>query len=273
MERTREISSIPLAIIGMGCRLPGADNIEEFWRLIVDGQSAIKEVPADRLNQDLYYDPKKGVRGKTYSKLGAVISNRPLNRRILPVPPDLERSIDVAHARMCEVAAAACRHAGMDPFDLPARNVGVYIGHAQGSRLSGDYTYATCVEEAAQFLMEVDEFRELPLAKQQEIINELVSTIRSRLPARSTDSPDMGASMVAGTISKAFGLTGPFMALNSACASSLQTMLLAGRALQLGRVDMAIAGGASDIKGDTLVLFAAAQAMSATGSRPFRRRR
>ena len=119
MERTREISSIPLAIIGMGCRLPGADNLEEFWRLIVEGQNAIKEVPADRLNQDLYYDPKKGVRGKTYSKLGAVISNRPLNRRILPVPHDLERSIDVAHARMCEVAAAACRHAGMDPFNLP----------------------------------------------------------------------------------------------------------------------------------------------------------
>ncbi len=75
--------------------------------------------------------------------------------------------------------------------------------------------------------------------------------------------------MIAGTISKAFGLTGPFLALNSACASSLQAMLLAARALQLGHVDMAIAGGASDCKGDSLVLFANAQSMSSTGSRPF----
>ncbi len=58
------------------------------------------------------------------------------------------------------------------------RNVGVYIGHAQGSRLSGDYTYATCVEEAAQFLLEVDEFRALPAAQQQAILTELVSGIR-----------------------------------------------------------------------------------------------
>ncbi len=75
--------------------------------------------------------------------------------------------------------------------------------------------------------------------------------------------------MVAGVISKAFGLTGPFLAINSACASSLQAMLLAARALQLGRIEMAVAGGASDCKSDTLVLFAHAQAMSATGSRPF----
>jgi acyl transferase domain-containing protein len=269
MRSSREIPSIPLAIIGMGCRLPGADNLDEYWRLIVEGRYSVKEVSADRLDQDLYFDPRKGVRGKTYSKLGGVVSDRPLDRRVCPLPPDVERSIDVAHARMCEVAAAACRHAGMDPFDLPIRNVGVYIGHAQGSRFSGDCTYATCMEEAAQFLLEIDEFRELPAAQQREIIAELVSTIRGQLPRRSPDSPDVGACMVAGAISKAFGLTGPFMALNSACASSLQTMLLAARALQLGRVDMAIAGGASDIKGDTLVLFSAAQAMSATGSRPF----
>ena len=73
---------------------------------------------------------------------------------------------------------------------------------------------------------------------------------------------------MAGTISRAFGLTGPYLAINSACASSLQAMLVAGRALQQGRIDMAIVGGASDMKSDSLVLFANAQAMSATGSRP-----
>jgi hypothetical protein len=62
-------SDVPLAIIGMACRLPGADNIEQYWRLIVEGRSSIGEVPAERFDQQLYYDPAKGVRGKSYSKL------------------------------------------------------------------------------------------------------------------------------------------------------------------------------------------------------------
>ena len=49
----------------------------------------------------------------------------------------------------------------------------------------------------------------------------------------------------AGLAVEAFGLTGPYLAINSACASSLQAMLLGARALQLGHVDMAIVGGAS----------------------------
>src|SRR3989304_3499 len=182
MQSTREVASIPLAIIGMSCRLPGAENLQEFWRLIVDGLSAVVELPADRFDQELYFDPRKGVRGKSYSKLGGVISARPLDRRICPMPEELERSVDVVHVRMCEVAAAACRHAGLDPFQLPTRNVGVYIGHAQGSRLSGDYTYATCLEEAAQFLLEVEEFRALAPAQQQQILIEFVHSIPARLP-------------------------------------------------------------------------------------------
>ena len=91
----------------------------------------------------------------------------------------------------------------------------------------------------------------------------------AHMPQRAADSPDVAINMVAGTISKAFGLTGPFMAVNSACASSLQAIHAGVRALQLGRIDMAIVGGASDCKGDSLVLFSHAQSMSETGSRPF----
>ncbi len=269
MENGTDVSHIPLAILGMACRLPGADNLDEYWRLIVEGRSAVAELPPDRFDQELYYDPRQGVRGKSYSKLGAIISNRSFNRQTCPIPEALERSVDIVHLLMCEVAAAACRHAGLDPFQLPLRHTGVFVGHAQGSNLGGEYTYATCIEEAAQFLREVDDFQTLPPAEQQAVIDGLVAAVRGKLPRRSADSPDVAASMVAGTISKAFGLTGPYLAINSACASSLQAMLVAARALQLGQIDMAIVGGASDCKGDSMVLFSTAQTLSATGSRPF----
>ena len=216
-----------------------------------------------------YYDPRKGQRGKSYSNLGAIISNREFNRQACPIAPDLEQRVDNAHLLMCETAAAALRQAGFDPFNLALRNTGVYIGHAQGSNLAADYTYGTCIEEAAQFLREVPEFQQLAKSDQEAIIRDLVDTVRTESPKRTVDSPDVAINMVAGTITKAFGLNGPFTAVNSACASSLQAVMLGVRALQLGRVDMAITGGASDCKSDSLVLFSHAQSMSQTGTRPF----
>ncbi len=38
----------PIAIIGMGCRFPGAKNPEAFWELLCNGIDAITEVPASR---------------------------------------------------------------------------------------------------------------------------------------------------------------------------------------------------------------------------------
>ena len=46
MANTADRKSIPLAIVGMACRLPGADNLDEYWKLIVEGRSAIAELPA-----------------------------------------------------------------------------------------------------------------------------------------------------------------------------------------------------------------------------------
>ena len=271
MGNAFEHTSIPIAITGMACRLPGADDLNQFWDLVSGGRCAVAELPPDRLDQELYYHPKKGTRGKTYSKLGAIISSRQFDRQACPIPPQLEQGVDNAHLLMCQTACEALRHAKLDPFNVPdaIRNTGVYIGHAQGSNLAGDLIYHTCAEEAANFLREIDGFNQLPPADQQAIIQELVDEIRSEVPPMTAETPDVAIHMIAGTISKAFRLSGPFLSINSACASSLHSMLLAARALQLGRVDMAIAGGASDCKSDSLVLFSHAQSMSETGTRPF----
>ena len=269
MSQVQSIRNEPIAIVGMGCRLPGANNIDEYWQLISNGQSAVAEIPAERLDQELYYDPKVGVRNKTYSKLAALLKSRQFDRQVCPLPESLIKSVDICHLLMCQTAAEALRHAKMDPFNLPNKNVGVYIGHAQGSELGGDFTYAQYIEEAVVFLQQLESFQSLPETQQRSIVEGLVNRVRSENPRRTADSPDVAANMIAGTITQGFGLDGPFMAMDSACASSLQAMLFGARALQLGEVDMAIVGGASDVKSDSLVLFSAARALSATGTRPF----
>ncbi|WP_067463015.1 type I polyketide synthase [Nocardia amamiensis] len=42
-------SHTPVAIIGIGCRLPGAASAAEFWRLLLDGRDATSTPPAGRL--------------------------------------------------------------------------------------------------------------------------------------------------------------------------------------------------------------------------------
>ncbi len=55
-EQRRSEHGEPLAIIGMAVRLPGADSIDEFWELVVDGRSAISELPEERLDRKLFYN-------------------------------------------------------------------------------------------------------------------------------------------------------------------------------------------------------------------------
>src|SRR4051794_3326846 len=71
LERAR---TEPIAIIGMGCRFPGAaGNVcgpEDLWRLLHAGVDAIREVPPDRWDLDAYYDPNPDVPGKMYTRWG-----------------------------------------------------------------------------------------------------------------------------------------------------------------------------------------------------------
>ena len=103
----------PLAIVGMACRLPGADGIDAYWDLLLAGRDAIVEVPPERLDRALYFDPVRGQRGKTYTALGGLVADRPLDPELCPLSVEEQTKWDRCHLMMCEVAASACRHAGM----------------------------------------------------------------------------------------------------------------------------------------------------------------
>src|SRR5271156_1793705 len=60
----------PIAIIGSGCRFPGADGPEAFWRLLMAGTDAIREVPADRWDVQTFYDPDPNAPGRISSRWG-----------------------------------------------------------------------------------------------------------------------------------------------------------------------------------------------------------
>lgn len=262
MATDNSTRQIPLAIIGMACRVPGADTLEEFWRLMIEGRSSISELPPERFERELYYDARRGTRNKTYASRGAVLNEPPAARAALP--PALEREADCTHRRLVEVAVEALEHARLDPFDLASRNVGVYVGHTIDSDRGRMAREVVDAEDLAACLQPPPQWS---AAMHREFCRQAAEALGPDSSA--ADAPATGAQLAATTISETLGLDGPALAVNAACASSLEALLLAARSLQLGQTDMAIVGGSSVCSRDWLVLFSQAQSLSAGDSRPF----
>jgi acyl transferase domain-containing protein len=258
---------MPLAIVGMGCRLPGADGLDAYWRLIVEGKSTVREVPAELMDPALYYDPQVGLLGKSYSLKASLLDSHTFDANRYPIARELREAVDTSHLLMAGVVADAFKQAGWDPFNLPTTNSCVFIGHGGVCANLRDWNYKTNVGDALYLLNEVEAFRDLPADVRATFREECTRRVRSEFGG--SGKRGLRSCMMAGTVAKAFGLSGSWLALNSACASSLHALLLGARALQLGHCDMAVVGGASEISRHTLVQFSQAQALSPSGTRPF----
>lgn len=62
-----------IAIVGIGCRTPGADNIREYWRLLVNGECHVTDVPTNRWNARAYFDQNPMAPGKAYVQRGGFV--------------------------------------------------------------------------------------------------------------------------------------------------------------------------------------------------------
>lgn len=65
----------PIAIVGMACRFPGANNPEEFWELLRSGTDAVSEVPMSRWDIEAFFDPTPGMPGKMNTRHGGFIAD------------------------------------------------------------------------------------------------------------------------------------------------------------------------------------------------------
>ena len=63
-----------IAIVGAGCRFPGAENLEEFWRVLVNGENHVKDIPDSRWNSSAFYDEDKTAPGKIYVKKAGLLN-------------------------------------------------------------------------------------------------------------------------------------------------------------------------------------------------------
>ncbi|MCA9551606.1 MAG: acyltransferase domain-containing protein, partial [Myxococcales bacterium] len=263
----------PIAVVGMACRFPGADDAARYWQNVLHDVYAVRPLPPERFHRDRYYHPELGAYGKSYCDIGGLVSERPFDAPSFRMAPKSVASTDVAHLWALEVARAALEDAGYDPFALSKRNVGVVVGHARGSMMTADMAFGTAIEGLVDALGDGPLLAALGADGLADVKAEVIRRVHDRYPHRTEDGA-VGSmtSALAGLISNAFGLTGRHMVVDAACASSFAALEIGARALQQGKLDAALVGGASYSQELSVIMFAQSRALSPDGTFPFDRR-
>ncbi len=260
----------PIAIIGLACRLPGARDDDALWDLMISGARAWGPAADDRVFRQLYLDRGPQRTARTYTDLAGLMPDPEAERTEYAFDEDVFGRYDVAHRIFLQEACRALQDAGIDPRSIPrGRRFGVYVGHTGGSGRIGDLVYSTGIGEASELLQRTSASARLGADAARRLASELTDRVRTRYGARNSERMEaLGAADCARIVREALGLDGPAAVLDAACASGLQALAVAVRALRSGRIDHAIVGAASHFKVDSLVLFSAAQSVSRTGSFP-----
>ena len=127
----------PIAIIGMGCRFPGADSPQAYWQLLREGRDAICEVPADRFAIDEYYDPDPDAPDKMWTRRAGWVDHlAEFDAHFFSISPKEARIIDPQHRLLLEVCWEALEDAALAPEQITKRT-GVFIGIDTGDYLRG----------------------------------------------------------------------------------------------------------------------------------------
>lgn len=232
LQEAERVRTEPIAIIGIGCRLPGGVNDPEgYWRLLSGGVDGTREIPADRWDVDAFYDPDPNAPGKMYVRRGGFLGEiANFDPQFFNIPPREAQSMDPQHRLVLEVAWEALENAGIAPDQLANTPTGVFVGIT-----SYDY---------AQHILQTTELSALDAYV-------------------STGNP---LNFSAGRISYLLGLQGPSIALDTACSSSLVSVHLACNSLRLGESQVALAGGVNLIMmPETMVTLAKAKMLAADG--------
>ena len=120
----------PIAIVGVGCRFPGeVHDPEAFWHMLRDGRDVIVEVPAERWEASVFYDPDPMAPGKIISRCGGFLSDIDrFDASFFGITPREAVHIDPQQRLLLEVVWEALEHAGQAPDQLFGRPSGVFIG-------------------------------------------------------------------------------------------------------------------------------------------------
>ncbi|MFI6737799.1 type I polyketide synthase [Nonomuraea sp. NPDC050451] len=212
-----------IALIGIGCRLPGGvGSAEEYWNLLCEGRDASGPAPADRWRDYADRGPSYAAAVRRTLSRGSFLDGvADFDAEFFGLSPREAELMDPQQRLVMETAWEALEHAGVSPDVLAGTDAGVYVGVC-----TGDYGHRLLED-----LPDIEAWTGIGAA----------------------------GCAVANRVSYALDLRGPSLAVDTACSASLVAVHLAMQALRAGETDVALAGGVNLIlsPGETLTLDAA----------------
>ncbi|HWG44788.1 MAG TPA: type I polyketide synthase [Gemmataceae bacterium] len=199
----------PIALIGIGCRLPGeANGPDAFWQVLANGVDAITEVSPERWNKKTFYDPEIGKPGKSHACWGGFIKDiDQFDPHFFGISPREAARMDPQQRLLLEASWEALEDGGQVLERLAGSNTAVFVGIS-----TWDYSF-----------MQVD-------FQDRAVIDVYTNTGGS-------------LSIAANRISYCFDFRGPSAAVDTACSSALVAVHLACRSIWEEKCTLALAGG------------------------------
>ncbi len=199
-----------IAVVGMACRFPGGSvNLDEYWKFLCCGHSAIRPWLQDRWDVDSFYHPDKEHPGTCYAPGAAMLEGlEEFDADFFGITP-IEASRMSPNQRLLLETAWEAMEQGGDPLSLRGSDTGVFIGISN------------------------DEYGEIQ---------------RDHLPSINAFTNTGGAqSIAANRISHAFDFHGPSLVMDTACSSSLVALHVVVGALRERECRMALVGAVNTI--------------------------
>ncbi len=184
-----------IAIIGMGGIFPDASNAKTFWQNIVKGHVAIREVPKERWDPELFWSADRSAPDKTYSRIGGWLRDFTFDAKRFRIPPATLGAIDTVQRLALTAVAEAFTDAGLEaipgsgqgtPFDR-SRTAAI-MGNAMGGEQEDRTSLRCWFPLAAKALIGTPSMQKLAAEQQKSILADLEKAYKSTLPTVTEDS-------------------------------------------------------------------------------------
>ncbi|MCI5163704.1 MAG: polyketide synthase, partial [Candidatus Electrothrix sp. AX5] len=216
------MNSSLIAIIGMACHYPGAQDLRSFWENILTRRRQLRPFPEARFPASDYYDSDPAAPDKTYCRKAGFIDGFTFDPAQYRIPRSTFDSADIVHWLALKVALASLNDAKFSKISVPKERTGVILGNT----LTGEYSRAEGMRLRWPFVRRVLKKAALEKGLSSEQAADLLRTAEAYYKSFFTPITEdtlAGAlsNTIAGRICNYLDLHGGGYTVDGACSSSI----------------------------------------------------